>query len=133
MMRYCLMALTTVLVAAQVPAAYAAAPVQLECFITMKATGEHMTHLVTVDLDHHSVKDGSMRFMDGGPSVPLTVDNLRSFVRPDGSRIQWGVEYRATGEPHSLFTIDLKDGAYNYSDADGTNSDGTCKPVQLGT
>lgn len=129
MMKHRFMAVAAILIAAPVPAAYAAPPVQLECFITMKASGQQMTRLVTVDFDQHTVKDGSMRFVDGGPSVPLTVDTLRAFVRPNGSRIQWGIEYRATGEPDSLFTIDLARGTYDYSDADGTNSQGTCNPV----
>lgn len=129
MMRYFFMALTSTLLAARMPVALAAAPVQLECHIKMTVSGERMTHIVTVDLDHHSVQDGTMHFIDGGPSVPLTVDNLRSFVRKTGPLVQWGVEYRATGEPDSLFTIDMTQGTYDYSDADGTNSKGTCKHV----
>jgi len=92
----------------------------------MDRTGERYSHVVILDPDQGAVTDGPLHFNDGGPSVPISADDLHAYVRKNGSRVEWGITSKDTGALISGFAIDVATGSYVLFSLQGPDAHGRC-------
>ena len=99
--------------------------ITLDCEVTFDLSGNQRHRQVSIDLDHRTVRDEDLAWTNGarvpGPGA------FEQWVRMDGHVASWGERRTNTGEPSSVFELDLQTGRYALtSTANGRVSHGTC-------
>ena len=97
----------------------------MTCDVVFNLSGNHSQHEITIDTDSGIVRDADLTFAPGA-GTPGSED-LKQWTDVAGPVARWGNRHARSGQPTSVFRLDLGTGRYTLtSTANGEVSHGAC-------